>query len=68
MALDAYQRELAKLASSTPSSPPHFRPVLFQPNSLPNGLSAQDLSLPKRGSPDIKVNEYEVIKPSLIDT
>ena len=62
MALDAYHRELAKLATSSPSSPPHFRPVIFQPNSaLPNGLSgAQDLSLPKRASPDIKASEDKV--------
>jgi hypothetical protein len=70
MALDAYHRELAKLAASSSSnSSPHFPPPLFHPGaSLPNGLSgAQDLTMPKRLSPldtkdkdDIKVRNHIV--------
>ncbi|XP_035708595.1 homeobox protein cut isoform X3 [Folsomia candida] len=56
MALDAYHRELAKLAaSSTSGSSPQFPPPHFHPGApLPNinGLSgAQDLTMPKRLSP-----------------
>lgn len=50
MALDAYHRELAKLAGGAASFPPHFLPgAPLQPQQIPNGLpGAQDLSLPKR--------------------
>lgn len=65
MALDAYHRELAKLAATTSSaSPSHFPPPLFHPGApgVPNGLSgAQDLTMPKRLSPlDTKDNDDKV--------
>lgn len=61
MILDAYHRGFTKTAAA--SSSPHFRPVVFQSNAPPpvNGISsAQDLSLPKRPSPDLNDNDEQV--------
>lgn len=62
MALDAYHRELAKLTEPSSPAPSHFPAVLFHQAAMNSTgpAGAQDLSLPKRFSPESKETDEKL--------